>query len=429
MGKTLSATGLKLIQSFEGLRLVAYPDPGSADGSGEPYTIGWGHCGGVRPGDSVAPAEATQMLLQDVASAEDAVNELAVPISQNVFDALVSFTFNVGVGNLQTSSLWRRLSAAEDPVEVLSQELPRWNKGGSGVLAGLVRRRLAEIELARECEPAAAEVVPAPPVEIVHPPEAPIRATPASAVKAPAAAPLISLREAAKYSLGLSWQDKAWDRLQSSLSNEQLEAFAHDFRATPAAVAAKPSSAMPAALQLEVPYLFQLDSHTPSGWRMCFSSTCAMLVEFLHPGSLTGDQPDDLYLEVVERFGGSEEAGAQIKALATFGIVAQFRQDGTLADLYEQLSGGIPCPVGWLHRGGAKSPSGNGHWTLVVGYDQPGKFFIHHDPNGEAALVEGGFVSNEPTSGRFVHYSAKNWGPRWMAEGKGSGWWIKVLSH
>ena len=51
-----------------------------------------------------------------------------------------------------------------------------------------------------------------------------------------------------------------------------------------------------------------------------------------------------------------------------------------------------------------------------------------HDPNGEAYLVNGGYVSTSPSRGRCLRYSERNWGRRWQVEGPGTGWWIELLA-
>jgi hypothetical protein len=66
------------------------------------------------------------------------------------------------------------------------------------------------------------------------------------------------------------------------------------------------------------------------------------------------------------------------------------------------------------------SPTGGGHWSVVIGSTP--SHFIFHDPNGEASLVSGGYVSN--SGGKQVSYSRKNWLPRWEVEGKGTGWYL-----
>ena len=138
--------GISLIKSHEGLRLHAYADPGTG---GEPWTIGYGHTGGVRPDDVITEDQAEMILRSDLDGFERAVESLLpVELSQSEFDALVSFTFNVGVHSLETSTLRKRLLADEPRCWVYQKELPRWNKGGSGVLPGLVKRRQAEADLA-----------------------------------------------------------------------------------------------------------------------------------------------------------------------------------------------------------------------------------------------------------------------------------------
>lgn len=70
-----------------------------------------------------------------------------VVLNANQYGALASWAFNVGCGAVRSSTLLGRLNAGEDPNVVAGQELPLWNKGGGAVLAGLVRRREAEVAL------------------------------------------------------------------------------------------------------------------------------------------------------------------------------------------------------------------------------------------------------------------------------------------
>jgi lysozyme len=89
--------------------------------------------------------EAIDLLLDaDLLTAESGVLRLCPDsaFSQNEFDALASFAFNVGVGALQASTLRRKYNAGD--IEGAAEEFPKWNRGGGRVLAGLTRRRLAE---------------------------------------------------------------------------------------------------------------------------------------------------------------------------------------------------------------------------------------------------------------------------------------------
>jgi hypothetical protein len=72
------------------------------------------------------------------------------------------------------------------------------------------------------------------------------------------------------------------------------------------------------------------------------------------------------------------------------------------------------------------SPSGGGHWNLVVGWYPNTQQFLMHDPYGEADLVAGSFTRTAIGSGKSVRYSLKNWGARWQVDGPGTGWWIQI---
>jgi hypothetical protein len=181
------------------------------------------------------------------------------------------------------------------------------------------------------------------------------------------------------------------------------------------------------AISLPVPYFCQLDSGSGQGPRMCFSSTCAMAAAYLRPGCLAGaGQADDHYLGMLQRFGDTTEASAQIRTLRSLGIEAELRTDGRIEQLIAQLQLGIPVPVGWLHKGPVTAPSGGGHWSLAIGWDPVQRMVLMHDPNGEADLVAGGYVNTAIGSGQGLRYSERNWGRRWMVEGEGSGWWLEL---
>ncbi|WLI75099.1 lysozyme [Kosakonia sp. H02] len=135
----IGEAGLALIKSFEGLRLEKYKD---AVGK---WTIGYGHL--ILPNESfprpITEAEAEALLRADLQMTERGVHKLVtVDLNQNQFDALVSFTFNLGAGNLQTSTLLKLLNQGQ--YAQAADQFPRWNKAGGKVLAGLTRRREAE---------------------------------------------------------------------------------------------------------------------------------------------------------------------------------------------------------------------------------------------------------------------------------------------
>lgn len=139
--RQVTEEGLNLIKRFEGFSHTIYTCP-----AGYP-TIGYGHVVLAHEHDQfaagVTQAEATELLRKDVRIAERAVLRLiSVPLTDGQFDALVSFTFNLGAGALQRSTLRRKVNRGEH--ESLPAELLKWVWAAGKKLPGLVRRRQAE---------------------------------------------------------------------------------------------------------------------------------------------------------------------------------------------------------------------------------------------------------------------------------------------
>ena len=128
-----------MVRNAEGLRLVAYRDSGGV------WTIGYGHTRGVTSGMTCSAAEAEAWLEADMAEAVMGVNRLALPATQCQFDALCSFTFNEGVGNLSGSHLlqYHRAGDFADAAHAFSN----WVFCNGEILPGLVKRRAAEAHL------------------------------------------------------------------------------------------------------------------------------------------------------------------------------------------------------------------------------------------------------------------------------------------
>lgn len=136
--------GISLIKHFEGLSTKAYKCP-----EGVP-TIGYGHTGkDVKLGMVITAQQAENLLRSDLGyferSIEQALNAGEIEVTQGQFDALVCFAFNVGIGALLGSTLWRELQAGD--YEGAADQFLRWTKSGGRELPGLVKRRRAEREL------------------------------------------------------------------------------------------------------------------------------------------------------------------------------------------------------------------------------------------------------------------------------------------
>jgi lysozyme len=130
----LSKVGADLIKKYEGCRLKAYKCPAGV------CTIGYGHTGNVKEGQVITQAHADDLFDKDIQRFVDGVNKVVnVILNQNQFDALVSFSYNCGVGALQNSTLLEYVNKKQ--FAKASAEFNKWNKGGGKVLQGLVKRR------------------------------------------------------------------------------------------------------------------------------------------------------------------------------------------------------------------------------------------------------------------------------------------------
>jgi lysozyme len=137
MSMQYSKSGVELTEQFEGCKLAAYQDQVGR------WTIGYGHTAGVKEGDTCTQEEAEAFLEQDMNWAVNCVNALVtVPLSQGEFDALVDFSFNLGYGSLQHSTLLRKVNDGD--LADAANEFEKWDHAGGQVVAGLLRRRIAE---------------------------------------------------------------------------------------------------------------------------------------------------------------------------------------------------------------------------------------------------------------------------------------------
>jgi lysozyme len=132
--------GLKLIKEFEGFSSVAYEDQGGR------WTIGYGSAMNVKPGDTMTEEEASLRLLSDITSTASRVEQLLMhDLTDNQFSAVVSFAYNLGVGNLAKSTLLNCINKHQ--IDDAAKSFEMWNKVAGVENAGLLRRRQAERDL------------------------------------------------------------------------------------------------------------------------------------------------------------------------------------------------------------------------------------------------------------------------------------------
>tara|TARA_R100000951_G_scaffold50954_1_gene43068 strand:- start:845 stop:1549 length:705 start_codon:yes stop_codon:yes gene_type:complete len=175
------------------------------------------------------------------------------------------------------------------------------------------------------------------------------------------------------------------------------------------------------AQQVVVPYFHQLDNKSGQGYRECFSSSAAMVAAFY--GKV---KTDDQYNKIRKKFGNTTSIEAQVSALKSLGLHAEFRQDGNEDLIEAEISAGRPVAVGWLHRGDMSRGEppmcdnyGCGHWSVIVGFDKEN--WIMNDPRGTPFMERGG---HSRYGGKNVKVLRQAFQQRWEVEGPGTGWLI-----
>lgn len=117
---------------------------------------------------------------------------------------------------------------------------------------------------------------------------------------------------------------------------------------------------------LNVPYYSQRGNFVQP-WRTCFSSSVAMVLSYFLPHAIENDNE---YLRDVFTLGDTTEVWVHLQLLREYGLKASFSNTCSNQTLKEYIDGGIPVPCGVLRKGSAQSPTGGGHWIVVVGYEE-----------------------------------------------------------
>ena len=409
----ISAAGIELLKQFEGCRLTAYED------SVDVWTIGFGTTTGVKEGQTISQVKAEEYLRFDLAIFEKAVTEsLKVPVNQNQFDALVSFTYNVGVSAFRSSTLLNLINEKTDK-KVVAAEFSKWVKAGNQTLPGLVSRRKAESELflkGAKNDVLAHTILAQRDTWLKRKPGQTSDLTPEQKLFVPKGSAhawtnISIVPGEVDYKITLEAQpNQVWWFYPThwKIIND------------PKVTSAEPQFKHPKKLVLDVPYYSQRDNKKDP-LRSCFSSACAMLLKYVKPNSITSD---DEYMVTVYKYGDTTEPSAQVTALEQHGLNVAFRQDGGWSDIDSQLAKGFPIPIGVLHHGPVSKPSGGGHWLTIIGRNEDNTAYVVNDPYGEMDLVNGGYQNS---NGSHLLYSKKNLGPRWLVEGPGTGWYIEAI--
>jgi len=435
VSRTPSEDCFNLIKKWEGLhrklpdgQIEAYADPIGI------WTIGYGSTYDhdrkrpVQAGDVFSQADAERWLRLEVKEKAEAIADLcAVPITQSMFDAMVSFAYNVGVGAFEESTLRRKLNQKD--YLGASKEFDRWVKAGGGILEGLVNRRNDEEALFRkdgllagtgatvqaQAAPVPAPASPSTPTTPPSPaPVAPAPAAPAAVAPPPAAGDsqrvtavvgsFLKKRELGSQDLtaaekvfvpaGTVMAINSWvpDRNQHVKLQLRSPVTSQDGVTTMTEVYIyEPHFKIDGIskddlIKLPVKYRRQTDNEAYSifgpGWRQCNLTSNTMMADYLLDGELSRQaakqgmrEPESAYMRILERHGDTTDHDAQTRALSQLGIESYFSRSLSQQDLLNSLRKGIPVVVGFAYKS-------SGHICLLVGHNPEKKVWLVHDPYG-----------------------------------------------
>lgn len=176
----------------------------------------------------------------------------------------------------------------------------------------------------------------------------------------------------------------------------------------------------PKEINLNVPYYNQVDNYRDA-YRTCNSSSCAMCLEFLKPGTLKGSKGDDAYIQKVFSIGDTTDHSVQTAALASYGVKSDFYYNLGFEDIDKSLAAGKPVVIGILHRGPLSAPTG-GHMIVVRGKTAKGDYYIN-DPYGSLNDNYTGPVEN----GKNTVYTKDVLMHRWLEYGADKTGWGRIF--
>jgi hypothetical protein len=338
-----------------------------------------------------------------------------VALTQSEFDALVSFAFNVGLTAFRTSTLLKLLNDNSDRSVVATQFL-RWNKAGDKVLEGLTKRRNAEKELFLSKAPH-----PLLGHSILAKQDTWLKRRPLQSADLAAEEKLFVPKGSAHEwnEISMLPGEVHYKVKLSAQPDRDWWFFSDHFKIINDPIANETTPSKPKEIILNVPYYSQRDNQRDP-MRTCFSSSCAMLLKYLKPNTITSD---DQYINTVFQYGDTTSPTSQLEALQDYGLAASFKQNGSWDEIDDLLERGIPVPIGILHKGPVSNPTGGGHWLVIIGRTADNKSVYVNDPFGDLDLINGNYVS---TGGAKLKYSKRNLGPRWLVESPTSGWYIRA---
>ncbi len=345
---------------------------------------------------------------------EDDINHLVVaPINQHQFDALISFTSNMGVDALLTSNILSRINNLENPADVAKEELHKWNKEGNKVFQGLSRRRSAELDLF--CHPLPEYkwgwiyITSKCPTFLKKRPED-IRDLSSEEIASICSNRTIRRCQVLERSddhthlelggnLGSWWiLDKHWKGLKTEVTIK------------------------PYAINGDLIYLrnFPYYHREQGDVANRYHSQAYCILMCLKYLDATRINDVNEYLKLVNKHGDPIKRENNLKVIRDLGFTAYFTLSADSDDIKEEIQQGLPFIASIVPKRNLENPVGRAHFVVIIGYTKDS--WLVQDPFGSLDLINGGWTNRSSQAGQNILYKFEHFNKRLFIGGGATGW-------
>jgi GH24 family phage-related lysozyme (muramidase) len=364
-----------------------------------------------------------QTLLQNLTQLGEQINELVlISLNQHQFDALLSFVFSIKINKFKDSEILHRLNNKENPIDVIKEELPKWNKDNKGkVLSGLIRQRTIEIEVFSAVAPGPKTGI----IDIRSKQRTWLKKSPVNADKLSNAEKAQVVRDRILKGCQIIDQKNNHTQLEFDFNFGKWWVLDEHWEGLNTTINIKPYFQQGELRYLRnFPYYYQQDD-APAAWRRCQTQSIAMCLRYL---DIPGIETNLDYFKIVEKHGNITYQSSHKAALKELNVFVSFMLSVDEFDIKEQIDNGMPVVAGVYQRGPLSDLESRGHYVVISGYDKT--HWLVQDPYGELDLINGGWKSTGANIGNNIRYSFEEFNPRCFYGGGANGWcWLNFKKN
>lgn len=364
-----------------------------------------------------------QALLQNLTQLGQEIGELVqVPLNQHQFDALLSFVFSIKINKFKDSEILHRLNNKENLIDVVKEELPKWNKSDNGkVLLERTRQRTIEIEVFCTAPPELKHGD----ISIRSKQQTWLKKRPVEVDKLNNLEKAQIVRDRLLKGCRIIDQENKHIQLEFGFNLGKWWVLKEHWEGLTTTANIEPYFQQGELRYLRnFPYYYQQDD-APAAWRRCQTQSIAMCLRYL---DIPGIETNLDYFKIVEKHGNITYQSSHKAALKELNVFVSFILSVDELDIKEQIDNGMPVVAGVYQRGPVSDLESRGHYVVISGYDKT--HWLVQDPYGELDLINGNWKSTGANIGNNIRYSFEEFNPRCFYGGGANGWcWLNFKKN